>query len=112
MASRFRPRDSRGRWVKVLPPQMWDPYKGDELVGTFEGTITRHGRYGAYDVALIRADRHRYVVSGTHLILTLECGGFEPGDDIRIVYEGLRWTSNEFQMKEFDVYSSREKGCT
>lgn len=98
-------------WKKVQAPIPWQPKKlGAELVGLYGGRTVRKGPFGQYDVIIMHVPKRRsYMVSGTRIIQLVDSAMLEPGDMIRVVFQGFMELADDKKMRLFDLYIPEER---
>ena len=103
----------RYQWKKIKAPTTWQPRAiGAELVGFYGGRTMRKGIYGQYDVILVHVPKKRsYMVSGVRIIQLVDSAMLEPGDAIRIVFQGYKELSDDKRMRKFDLYVPEERAA-
>ena len=94
------------KWVKVRAPRKWSPAPGESLEGTYAGAKTRTYEERTFLQHLIRvSDTEVFYVSGSQAEQLFEAvGGLEIGRPVRITFLGEVRTSNEFLMKQFELF--------
>jgi hypothetical protein len=101
------------RWRKVSSNiAKWQPEVGEVLTGVFIGMQTRSGQFGSYSVAYVRtADKSVRTISGSMLIDLISLCGIDAGDDIMIVYNGLKPSRSDEtkKFKDFALFISEDQ---
>jgi hypothetical protein len=82
------------KWHKLERPEPWKPTEeGSEVVGYYLGTSLRDGLHGQYNVAMFAVPSgdgysKPITVSGTTVISKIEAAQIEPGQLMRITFQG------------------------
>lgn len=95
----------RFKWRQVVAPRPWLPEAiGQELIGYYGGRTLRQGQWGQYEVVLVHVPLDGcYTLSGTRIIQLLDASMCALGHPIRIVWQGTKPTSRNYDMKMYDV---------
>lgn len=94
------------KWRKIEVPKMWSPNSvGDELRGFFIGRSVRVGQHGEYTVILVAVPNvGAYCVTGVRIVQLVDASMVQPGQPVRVVWQGLLPLASGHSMKQFDFY--------
>ena len=97
-------------WRKVSAPKKWHPAEGEVIEGEFQGRQHKDGRYGPYQVMIIKAtDGTVRTLSGAVINSLLDGACLKPGALVRVVFLGDRVNALGTQSyKDFDLYVAEE----
>lgn len=92
-------------WREVKAPTSWRPKKDEELVGYYMGRTKKNGKFGQYEVLTILVPyKGAMMVSGTIIIQLVDSAMIQPGDAIRIVFQGYKELEGDRSMKMFRLF--------
>ena len=93
-------------WRKVTAPKKWHPAEGEVIQGIYQGLQHKDGRYGPYQVALIKLeDESVKTLSGVVLLGLIAGACIEAGALIRVVFLGARTAAaGQHSYNDFDLY--------
>lgn len=103
-------------WQKVRAPRAWRPAVGAELLGYYHGRTVKPGKFGEYTAIQIMVPGEGiFLVSGAGLVQLIDAATPNPGDPLKIVFNGLKTLPGKpgqpegevWQKKQFDVYVAR-----
>ena len=88
---------NENRWVEVQPhTTRWEPKQGEELEGRYLGSRTFEAEKGPFEAHSIRqaGTGRAYSISGPVICTLFAASGARAGDEVRLVYTGLRDTED------------------
>jgi hypothetical protein len=92
-------------WRKITAPTSWRPKKGDELIGYYIGRTKKNGKFGQYEVLTVLVPyKGTLMVSGTIILQLADSALIQPGDAIKIVYNGTKELDGDRSMKLFELF--------
>lgn len=93
-------------WKKVEAPEPWHPEIGESLEGTYLGSSVKINRatQEEYVVHTVKKEESYFTISGTFIHQLFEIAKIAPGSSVKIVFLGIKETSNGFPMKKFELY--------
>lgn len=94
------------KWIKVKAPKKWNPAPGESLEGTYAGAKEKSFEERKFLWHLIRvSEAEVFYVTGSHAEQLFEAvGNLEIGRAIKLVFLGETRTSNDYLMKQFELF--------